>query len=86
MVPGTPKYNGLQSLLPFWTIPQYQTHPRRASAFGSQHRASCRQLLLVSTRLSFQWISDKISNQENIGHLTDAKPWKTMGKTIFEWI
>ena len=35
MVPGTPKYNGLQSLLPFWTIPQYQTHPRRASAFGS---------------------------------------------------
>ena len=45
-------------------------------------RASCRQLLLVSTRLSFQWISNKISNQENIGHLSDAKPWKTMGKTI----
>ena len=83
MVPGTPKYNGLQSLLPFWTIPQYQTHPRRTSAFGSPHRASCRQLLLVSTRLTFQWISDKISNQEKIGHLSDAKPWKTMRKTIF---
>ena len=35
IVPGTPKYNGLQSLLPFWTRPQNQTHPRRASTFGS---------------------------------------------------
>ena len=82
------QFNYLSVALPphFGRLSKSETWKEATCPSPSPHRASCRQLLLVSTRLSFQWISDKISNQENIGHLTDAKPWKTRGKTIFEWI